>query len=255
MSVKNPLHTTAWLLVTVLTLVLLYQVLWLYYLSPRQQIRRIELDSDFVISDEQLMKMLQINNLSWAHSDEQELSRHLESYPVIRSARVLKVFPDTLRIYIFRRQPLIVNLDNSTGKISSTVFDEEGYVVQVDDLAESENLPILSGLQLDNPVLGARMPESIQSILKGLYLVRKEDSHLFNQLSEINIISRKESGYTIKLYWNHLAIPVLIDPSLRIDDLRRSLIALEILSATTSGNIAEVDIRGGSFVYYESEES
>ncbi|RKX80588.1 MAG: hypothetical protein DRP60_02875, partial [Spirochaetes bacterium] len=154
--------------VIVLLLLFLAELVWDMLLSPRLVIRKIKLESDLSLSDGQLLEMLNLDGDTWASLDELNVQKRLESYPVVRKARVVKVFPDTLKLYIYRRRPLAAALFSSGGKPIPAVFDEEGYAVQIGTGSEPVNLPIISGPSFSEPPLGSRLPESICAILRDL---------------------------------------------------------------------------------------
>lgn len=252
---RNPARTFAWLIVAALAIILSIQLLWTYSISPRLLIRRITLESDLGLSDSQLLEMLAIKGATWSNLDADALIQRLKSYPVIRDAVVVKSFPDTLKVYLYRRKPLIITLIDSNGAFDPAVFDEEGYAVQVGELIGSEDLPILSGPRFDTPALGARFPESIQEILAGLSAIRRQDESLFSMVSEIEMIPRSADVYDLKLYLNHIDIPVMVDPNLSLNELKRAVLAVEVLSTTAAGNVEEADIRGGSVIYHKLKEA
>jgi len=242
-------------LVIALLFLLLSEILWDLLLTPRLVIRKISLESDLNISDNQLLEMLDLDGKTWASIDEKNIQNRLESYPVVRKARAVKVFPDTLKLYIYRRRPLVAALFNTGGKPVPAVFDEEGYAVQIGTGSGSVDLPIISGPRFSEPSLGSRLPESIRSILSDLSEMRSEDAHLFALISEIEIIPRGKENYDLKLYMNHVPIPILIDHHLTVETVRRAVLVLDVLSSGNNGDIEEADMRGGHVVYRSVEGS
>ena len=242
-------------IVIVLLLFFLAELVWDMLLSPRLVIRKIKLESDLSLSDGQLMEMLNLGGDTWASLDEVNVQKRLESYPVVRKARVVKVFPDTLKIYIYRRRPLAAALFSTEGKPVPAVFDEEGYAVQIGTGSEPVNLPIISGPRFSEPSLGSRLPESICAILSDLSQMRSEDSHLFALISEIEIIPHGNGNYDLKLYMNHIPIPIMVDHKLTVESVRQAVLVLDVLASGNNGDIEEADMRGGHVVYRQVEGS
>jgi len=239
--------------VVVLLLILLAEIIWDFVLSPGLVIRSITLESDLGLSDGQLLEMLGLDGETWADLDEKRIQDRLESYPVVRKARVVKVFPDTLHLYIYRRRPLAAALIDDKGKPVPAVFDKEGYVVQIGTGSEPLSLPVLSGPRFTEPSLGSRLPESIRSILEDLSELRSEDPQSFALISEIKIIPHGREGYDLKLYMNHVPIPIMVDRSLTVETVRQAVLVLDVLAAGSNGKVEEADMRGGHVVYRSVE--
>jgi len=235
--------------IAVLLAVLLVESLWIFILSPRLVIKKIFLESDIEIPDAQLLEMLDLDGKSWTSLNEKDVQTRLETYPIIREARVSRVFPDGLRVYIFRRQPLAVALSADSGISHIVIFDEEGYVIQADSKINDIDLPIFSGAVPYEPTPGSQVPETVRQVLSRLSRLRMDESELFDLISEIEFISQGEDDYDLKMYMNHIPIPVLVDMNLNPQSIRQAFIVIDVLALTNSGPIETADIRGGHVVY------
>ncbi len=240
-------------MVLILAFALALVLAWNYWSVHRLGIRRITLDSDLDVSDEQLLMMLGIEDETWSSLGVDELELKLEAYPVIRKARVLKVFPDALRIFLYRRKPLAIALFDAGERVLPTVFDNEGYIIRVGDFSRTVSLPILSGPQFGKPSLGARLPKSMQSLLLELAELKKNDPQLFELLSELEILPLEDGRYELRLYLNHINIPVKIGRNLTGAKIQQSLLVLDVLSSDVIGEVVEADIRGGNVVFRRVE--
>jgi len=229
-----------------LLLILLVESLWIFIISPRLTIGKIFLESDIDISDEKLLEILDLNDKTWTSLDEESVQKRLESYPMIREASVSRVFPDGLRVYIFRRRPLVVALFGEGGVSLVVLVDEEGYIIQTDSKTNSVDLPIISGIF--PPTLGTRLPESMRQILSDLSRLKTDEAELFDLISEIEFLQHDGNGYDLKLYMNHIPVPVLID-MINPDSVRHALIVIDALERTSSEPIEIADIRGGHVTY------
>lgn len=247
-------RTLAISVVGLLALVFAAELLWNFIVAPRLVIKKITLESDLGLSDSQILEMLDIDGDTWASLEETELQKRLEAYPVVRKAQVVKVFPDTLRLFVYRRKPLAVALLDGGGLPVPAVFDEEGYAVQIGTGSGSIDLPILSGPKFSEPSLGARMPESIQMILADLSKLRAEDPKLFSLVSEIEILPHGTEGYDLKMYMNHIPIPILVDRTLTVESVRQAVLVLDVLATGSAGRVEEADMRGGHVVFRPVEE-
>ena len=249
---RNPPRALVLSLIVVLLLVLALQILWGYYLAPRLTIRRIVLEDDLGLSDIQVMEMLDLEGETWASLDENTLSARLEAYPVVRRARVVKVFPDTLKLFVYKRRPLAVAFFEDEGATIPAVFDEEGFVVQVGGAVES--LPILSGVGFPPAAVGARIDPELAGIFSDLTRLRGEDASLFNLVSELELVETGGSDFDLRLYMNHVKIPILVDRDLSAESVRRAILVLDVLSTDSVGAVDEADMRGGHVVFRRGEE-
>ena len=99
------------------------------------------------------------------------------------------------------------------------------------------------------------MPDSIRSILTDLSLMRLEDPKLFALISEIEIVPRGVESFDLKLYMNHIHIPILVDRKLTAESVRQAVLVLDVLSSGSTGDVEEADMRGGHVVFRPVEES
>lgn len=245
---RNRARTAMLALVVVLLLVLSLQLAWSYYLAPRLAIRKIVLEDDLGLSDRQIMEMLGISGETWASLDEEELASRLEAYPVVRKARAVKVFPDTLRLYVYRRRPVATALVGTGNGTVAAVFDDEGFAVQVGG-GTSTDIPVISGPFFPEPELGAQLGNEIRMVLSDLSRLRSEDPGLFDLVSEVELIDNGGSGFDIRLYMNHVRIPILVDRNLDAQAVRQAVLVLDVLESESSGGIEMADMRGGHVVF------
>lgn len=250
---RNPARTLMLVLVVLLLLVLVMQLGWGYYVAPRLSIRKIVMEDDLGLSDSQIMEMLDISGDTWASVDEEELVARLEAYPVVRKAGVVKVFPDTLKLYVYRRRPLVVAFIDGAHATVPAIFDEEGYVVQVGARGASPDVPVISGPVFPEPALGAQLSEDFRGVLRDLYDLRAEDPRLFELVSEVELLENDGSGFDLKLYMNHIHIPILVDRDLNAETVRQAVLVLDVLNSESSGEIEEADMRGGHLVFLRGE--
>ncbi|OQX29006.1 MAG: hypothetical protein B0D92_05905 [Spirochaeta sp. LUC14_002_19_P3] len=251
---RKRLRVFAWAAVVVLAVLLFVVIVGNYQGIRGSAVGRIVLESDLNITNEQLLEMLNISGTAWGALDVGEVEQRLESYPVIRKARVIKAFPDVLQVYLYRRKPLAVILAETDSGVHSAVFDEEGYVIKIGEIFAEDNLPIISGIDFGQPVLGARFPESIRYVLEDLSSLRNDNSVLFSLVSEIEILQREQAGYDLRLFMNHVSIPILLGTDLSTGNIHKALMVLDILHSGAAGTAKEADIRGENAVYNRVKE-
>lgn len=251
---RKRLRILAWAAVTVLAVLLFAVIMGNYRGIHGKAVGRIVLESDLNITNEQLLEMLDISGAAWDNLDVRDVEQRLEAYPVIRNARVIKAFPDVLQVYLYRRRPLAVMLTETDSGVQPVVFDEEGYVIKIGEILMEDNLPIISGIGFSKPALGARFPESMRYVLMDLSSLRTDNSVLFSLISEIEILQREHTGYDLRLFINHISIPILMGTDLSASNIHKALVVLDILHSGAAGTVEEADIRGENAVYNRTEE-
>ncbi|MCG8453718.1 MAG: FtsQ-type POTRA domain-containing protein [Spirochaetales bacterium] len=252
---RMPSRNLAAIVVILASGVLLVQILWYTVASPRLALRTIILDSDLDLADSQLIGMLGIESATWTSIDEEVIESRLESYPVIRKAKAVKVFPDSLRLFLYRRKPVATVLAAGNSHPIPVVFDGEGYAVSLGAKGGDFAFPVISGASFSEPTLGDRLPENLRPITRSLARLRDDDPQLYSMISELEILPRGREGYEIKMYMNHVPIPILVDNDLGADSLRSALLVLDVLSDDRIGPVGEADLRGGHVVFHRKEES
>lgn len=124
-------------------------------------VRHIEVQTDGVIAPEQIRLwsgVLKGNNI--ARLDLASIQRNLELAPLIKHASVERVMPDTLRLRVTEREPvieahvLVPKANGNSYDIAAYYLDDQGYVI----------LPLEKGMQLP---LGGSGVDSLP-ILTGL---------------------------------------------------------------------------------------
>jgi cell division septal protein FtsQ len=132
------------------------------YENPEFAVQRVDVQTDGVISPEQLRRWAQVRNGdNLLALDLATVKRNLEMVSTIESVSVERVLPHTLRIRVTEREPVAqVNVPgaDAAGKIQVSVFefDADGYVMQPLDprlcvvpLAElNDQLPVLTGVNV-----------------------------------------------------------------------------------------------------------
>lgn len=233
--------------------VLTGQIVWSRAVAPGLSIKKIIIESDLSLTDGQLLEMLDIEGRSWAALEEEDLEARLESYPVVKRAEIEKIFPDTLKLNVYRRRPLAVAFTGEENTPVPAIFDEEGYAVKVGGGTAGLDLPVISGPHFPKPNLGARLPEKLWPILADLSNLRDADMKLFNLVSEVEILPKGE-GYNLRIYMNHVRIPILVDGELTAESVGRAVLVLDVLDSGAVGSVKEADMRGGHVVFRRAEE-
>jgi cell division protein FtsQ len=173
-SRKKNLRRMLWVLMSVLLFLALVELLMAMFLVPNLTIQHIQVQSDFSISESEVLSIAGIGRKEYYFSIRSEDVRaRLSAYPLVKTAHVEKIFPDTLKIVLSRRIPLALAFGRAGERTVPVALDEEGIVFQVGSGVTNWQLPVMSGL-IFKPQMGLRLPEKLMPVLKELHRIRKD---------------------------------------------------------------------------------
>ena len=132
-------------------------------------------------------------------------------------------------------------------------IDRFGVVFQVGSLPKNQNIPVLTGLQFDDPHAGMRLNEQLVPLLKQLHEMESRNSLLLSSVSEIKIVPKAYGGYDLVIYPVHLPIRVKTDRALNEDALQYMMLVLDVVQDLEL-DVEEIDIRAGTVAYRVREE-
>ncbi len=223
--------------------------LWTSFISPRFRLKRIVLESSLELTDQDLLVMGGLDNeQSILALDIDEVRSRYESSPLIRKAYVEKQLPETLKLVLYGRSPL--GQIFLPGTFSSLVFDEYGVVYHGGIAEPCTNLPVLSGVKVED----GRLPEALKPLLRDMKRLQKKTPLLFNQISEICVKRVEGTLNELELFVNAYRLPVILGGTLPENLMKKILLVLDSLE---SGNLLDsfeyADFRADKVVLKERE--
>ncbi len=230
-----------------------------YAVLPALTVRHIVLQSDLSLSEDELLAISGLQGTAYWHSLATDtIRKRLEAYPLVRRALVEKVFPDTVRMTVWARQPVALVLADMGGRSLPVLVDEEGVVFKVCSTSADLDLPVVSGLPPGDASLGERLPGAYAPLFSQLRTLRDKSPSLMRLVSEVRIVSHgpqvPEGSYDLLIYLTTSQVPVLATGSIDESLLRYSLMVLDLLSNQgVLKNIQELDFRSGEVVYRMKE--
>lgn len=252
---NRPGRTTLLVVVVILLVVLSLELAWSLAIAPRLRVRRIRLESDLPLPDDVVLALMGVDDQTWLTLDEEVAARGLEAHPLVRKALVEKEFPDSVRVILYGRRPLLAALVPGSDQVTTAIFDEEGTAYHIAGVDERWDLPVVTGVRYSDPLLGARLPSSLHPLLTDLARVKREDALLFSLISEIAVVPRIGEDYELTLYLSHIPVPLRMGGNLDVEKLRRAVMVLDILASSESGRpVKEADLRSEQVVYRYEEE-
>jgi cell division protein FtsQ len=168
---------------------------------------------------------------------------------------VVKRFPDRLSIYLEPRQAVALSLAKLEGRLLPLYYDRHGVVFMAGSgVGEkmTSNIPVISGLNFENPVLGMRLPDSLKPLLENLEKINRSAPELLAAVSEIEIRAKPFDGFDLVLYPLHSPIRVRLENTMNEDTLRYVMLLLDVFKSRSSIP-EEIDFRSGMGSYKVKE--
>lgn len=224
---------------------------------PQLRITRVHVHADFEIDRNDLLELAGLQeSVHYFAVNTTRIAARLEEYPLIRTARIEKVFPDAIRMTLARRRPVALTVFNRNGRNSLAAIDENGVVYDAGVHLGDSDLPILSGLEFQGNPVGARLPENLKGFLEDLYHLRIEEPRLFERISELHLVPRSSGGFDILMFTADYRVPVRLAGEINPELFRWSLMVLDVLTQQgLSEQVAEIDFRSGEIVYRLKEDA
>jgi cell division protein FtsQ len=227
--------------------------------EPLTRIRHVVVQSDVALADDQVLALSGLQGSDhWYSVAPLALQKRLEANPLVRAAKVEKVFPDTVRMTVWGRQPAALVLATAGGRSLPIIVDGDGIVFKVGATSQEIDLPVISGLSVGDTALGAQLPRTFVPLFADLASLRARSPSLYALVSEVRILPAAEpaisgetaSGLDLLLYLTSSPVPVRVRGTIDETLVKYTLMVLDLLSKQgVLKDIQELDFRGGSVVY------
>ena len=234
------------------------ELVWLVGISPFRQFSGIDVSGcDEMPRAEILAKAGISRTSSYFSTDAKAAERALMGLSSLASVKVFKHFPDKLQILLEGRQPVAFALSGINGSLVPVFFDSQGVIFQI-GVSEQEvflrrTLPVISGLVIENPFPGMRLPSAFIPLFAELEKIQLSAPELLEAVSEIRINRKPFDSYDIVLYPMHKKVKVRLS-ELNEDLLRYTLLMVDVLASKEPG-IEDLDFRAGIASYIPKEAS
>lgn len=224
-----------------------------FIVGPRLTIRHIEMNvgSDFPLSDTEIVRLAGLEQPTFYYSVSAErIAANLETYPLVKSATVRKIFPDALRITIVERKPLVISLVEAGGRAVPVVFDSDGVAIQVGPSVTNYNMPVISGITIPKAQLGMHLPPELVEFLHEIAALKESAPMLYSLISEIRFEKQGVAGFDAVLFLSSYHVPVKIGQRIDENLLKYVMMVLDVAQKQGMlGKLAEIDFRTGQVVY------
>ncbi len=257
-SVKKPAQSRILaVLIIVLAVILACESVFYLLVVPATSPAKIQFSSTGSLSWEEVSGAFGISGRErWSSIDTAELSRPIASYPCVAKVYIRKKFPDKLIISIAERTPAAVLLASLNNRTVPMEIDKTGMVFRIAQDDSYKRLPIISGLELEQPRTGMKVHKQLAGLFQQLDILQKKNPVLLSEISEIKIEQKKYGGFELIIYPVQAKMKVRTDSTLNEDRLRYMMLALDVVrDLGISSQIEELDIRGGTASYRLKEVS
>jgi len=240
--------------ITIALLCLCGKLIWLLGITPFRPFTRIDIYGYAETGREFIFdKAGIIPSLSYFTADVNAMEKSLMSLGVFESARVFKYFPARLQIVLEDRTAVAQALASIDGRSVPVLLDREGVVFGIGDYSalRSGMLPVISGIVIEEPFPGMRLPALFISLFAELEKINNSAPELLGAVSELRVNRKLFDGYDLILYPAHRRIKVRLS-ELNENLLRYTLLMVDVLSSN-EGAIDTLDFRSGIASYIPKE--
>jgi len=228
------------------------ELIWFLGITPFRPFSRIDISGFTYYDHDSLLAYAGINpGSSYIFTNAGQTEALIAALPQIESVRVFKRFPDRLEINLVTRTASAFAFTQAAGVTVPFVFDRQGVIFQIGSgsaAGTTADYPVISGLPVDQPVLGMRLPARYLPLLEELDKIRTNAPELLSVVSEIHIDNKTSEGLDLTLYLLQYKIKVRLS-DLNEELLRYSLLVADVLTAREP-DIDMIDFRGAVASYY-----
>ena len=240
------------IIITLAVLCLCGELIWLLGLGPFRPFTRIDITGlDGIHREEILIKAGISESASYFSVNTREIENALLGISSIESAKVFKYYPGRLQIILEGRKAVASALASLNGQTVPVLFDSQGVIFEVGGSSVPPVLPIVSGLVIEDPSPGMRLPGVVIPFLQELEKIEFSSPELLSAVSELRIDRKPYDGFNLILYPAHRKIKVRLS-ELNEDLLRYALLMVDVLSSRED-EIEILDFRSGIASYIPKE--
>jgi len=232
------------------------QLFWLLGVSPFKPLSRIDISGLDGINREEFLARAGISSYtSYFSADASAIEKAILGISSVESVKVFKRFPSRLQIILENRRAVASVLTSFGGRTVPVMFDSQGVIFAVGGSESSiySALPVISGLDIENPLPGMKLPSLFIPFFKELEKIEISAPELLEAVSEFRINRKLFDSYDLILYPVHKKVKVRLS-ELNEELLRYTLLMVDVLALNENG-IDSFDFRSGIASYIPKEAS
>ncbi|QMU99098.1 FtsQ-type POTRA domain-containing protein [Borrelia sp. A-FGy1] len=229
----------------VIVSIILLEVIFIIFVSPYFLIRYISFNDGINISKKDIIKISGIKpNTYYYEADVNSYEANIKKDLRIKNVKVKLIFPNKISINIEKRFPVVAAYENIDGSFVYYFIDSDGVILEKGrDLIY--DLPIVSGLNLNDNEVGDFLEDRMATVIKKLNYIKINKNTLYNLISEINFLKLNFYDYKITLYMKNIYNKILITADMSLMGALHKVLMIADLLKESSGTI---DLRSGDII-------
>jgi len=238
-------------ILTLVAVVLGIELIYLFGISPCMPLSRVTISGIAGIDEKAVLALAGIgSHSSYMTVNVQAVEQSLLSLPLVRSAHVIKHFPNRVEIVLESRRAAAITFVEAGGGLYPALIGGDGMLIAIgrEGFSGGETLPVISGLVLEGAYPGMKLPRIYNALFQRLETLAQNAPELLAAISEIRINHKNYDGYDLTLYPAHRGVRVRVNEDITEETIRYMFLMLDVLSAKSAG-IEEIDFRTGTASY------
>jgi len=247
-----------WIIIIAL-IILVGELIMIFIVNPCLPLSRVEVIGMPELDKKMILEKAGITSRSsYITVNPRIVEKRLQSLVVIDTVKVTKRFPDTVRITLEGRKAIAMSFGTIDGKVYPVFYDRQGLVFMIgngnQNVAIPRSIPIISGILVEQPFLGMRLPAIFNNLLRDLEKIRNSAPELLEAISEIQVNRNVFDRYDLTLYPVHNKVRIRIGNELTENMLRYVLLVVDVC-VSRGVKVEEIDFRTGTASYTIKEAS
>ncbi len=192
----------------------------------------------------------EMGGLTWMEFDTGRAVSVLSSVASVEQVSVDKHFPNTVYVRVRERVPVAKTIVSINGRSVPIQIDKNGVLFSSNaaSVLNDSNIPLISGLPLENVQDGTRLPSRYRSLMEQIAAIQELDQNYFAAISEIHVVPKEYGSYELVMYPIHVKLKVLVDHVLTEETLKYMMVFLDVVN-TIEADMSEIDLRYGALSY------
>ncbi|MDR2798341.1 MAG: FtsQ-type POTRA domain-containing protein [Treponema sp.] len=241
-----------WIIIVIVVLIG-GELILLLVVNPCLPLSRVEVTGMPELDMAMVLKQAGITRRSsYVSVNSRKVEAHLKALSAVASAKVIKGFPNSVRIVLEGRKAVALSFVMLNGKVCPVFFDYRGVVFkigyEVHETAASLSIPIITGLLTEQPFLGMQLPFMSRTLLSDLARIQEAAPELLAAISEITVTRKAFDSYDVILYPVHNPVRIRLGSEVNESMLRYVLLVIDVCVAKGT-KIEEIDFRTGTASY------
>ena len=247
-----------WIIIIAL-IILVGELIMIFIVNPCLPLSRVEVIGMPELDKKMILEKAGITSRSsYITVNPRIVEKRLQSLVVVDTVKVTKRFPDTVRITLEGRKAIAMSFGTIDGKVYPVFYDKQGLVFMIgngnQNVAIPPSIPIISGILVEQPFLGMRLPATFNNLLHDLERISSSAPELLAAVSEIQINRNVFDRYDLTLYPVHNKVRIRIGNELTENMLRYVLLVVDVC-VSRGVKVEEIDFRTGTASYTIKEAS